>query len=275
MNKIIVPVDFSEQSEYALRVAATLAKKYGADILALHMLELNQAMITSSEGFHPEQTVFLIKLAEKRFKEFLEKPYLNDVKVTPVVKHYKVFSEVNEVAAEHKADLIVMGSHGTDGLQEIFVGSNAEKVVRNADIPVLVIKNEMENFKIDRFVFASDFKNESITSFEKAKAFASMMKAKMDLVYINTPGDGFLSTGDIYERIQQFLAKVNVAMQVEVYNDYSIERGILNYSEKNMADAIGISTHGRKGLSHFFMGSIGEDVANHSKIPVITFKIGD
>ena len=68
MKKIIVPLDFSEQSEYAIKVAASLAKKYGSEILALHMLELNQAMVSSSEGFHPEQTVFLIKLAEKTFQ---------------------------------------------------------------------------------------------------------------------------------------------------------------------------------------------------------------
>lgn len=68
MKKIIVPpVDFSQQSEYAMKVAVSLAKKYGAEIFALHMLELNQAMITSSEGYHPEQMVFLIKLAEKTF----------------------------------------------------------------------------------------------------------------------------------------------------------------------------------------------------------------
>ncbi|KKN12624.1 hypothetical protein LCGC14_1014670, partial [marine sediment metagenome] len=52
MKSIIVPVDFSQQSEYALKVAASLAKKHGSEILALHMLELNQAMISSSEGFH-------------------------------------------------------------------------------------------------------------------------------------------------------------------------------------------------------------------------------
>ncbi|WP_368662530.1 universal stress protein [Zobellia laminariae] len=187
MKKIIVPLDFSEQSENALKVAVSLAEKHGAEILALHMLELNQAMITSSEGFHPEQTVFLIKLAEKRFKEFLQKPYLEGVKVTPIIKHYKVFSEVNEIAAEHNAELIVMGSHGSDGLEEIFIGSNAEKVVRNAEIPVLVIKNEIPDFKIDRFVFASDFREESTAAFQKAKAFAEMLKANLDLVYINTP----------------------------------------------------------------------------------------
>ena len=162
MKKIVVPVDFSEQSEYALKVAASLAKQYDAEILVLHMLELNQTMVTSSEGFHPEQTVFFIKLAEKRFKEFLDKPYLEGVSLTPVVKHFKVFSEVNEVAKTHGADLIVMGSHGTDGLKEIFVGSNAERVVRNSDIPVMVIKSELDDFKIDRFVFACGFKEESL-----------------------------------------------------------------------------------------------------------------
>jgi len=273
MKKIIVPLDFSEQSEYALKVAVSLAKKHGSEILALHMLELNQAMITSSEGFHPEQTVFLIKLAEKRFREFLDKPYVKNIKLTPIIKHYKVFSEVNEVAKENNAELIVMGSHGSDGLKEIFVGSNAEKVVRNADIPVLVIKNEIENFKIDRFVFASDFKQENLAAFQKAKAFAALLSAEMDLVYINTPGDSFLSSHDTYERINEFLAKANVGLEVDIYNDYSVEKGILNYSENSGADLIAIPTHGRKGLSHFFMGSIGEDVANHSKIPVVTFKI--
>ena len=273
MKNIIVPVDFSEQSDYALKVAASLAKKHGSEILALHMLELNQAMISSSEGFHPEQTVFLIKLAERRFNKFLNKPYLKGISVIPIVKHFKVFSEVNEIAEKHNADLIVMGSHGTDGLKEIFVGSNAEKVVRNSEIPVLVIKDEIEDFKVSRFVFASGFNEESISAFKKAKSFAEMLSAEMDLVYINTPGDEFLSTKDSYERVTKFLQKAGVGKEVEIYNDYSVEKGVLNYSENVGADIIGISTHGRKGLSHFFMGSIGEDIANHSKIPVVTFKI--
>lgn len=274
MKKIIVPIDFSEQSEYAMKVAVSLARKHGSEILALHMLELNQAMIASSEGFHPEQTVFLLKLAEKRFKDFLDKPYLEGVTITPIIKHYKVFSELNEVAKEHGANLIVMGSHGSDGLKEIFVGSNAERVVRNAEVPVIVVKEELKDFKIERFAFACDFKDDSLDAFQKAQSFAKMLSAELELVYINTPGDDFLSNKDAYERINQFLMKANAGQQVEIYNDYSVEKGILNYSESILADMIGIPTHGRKGLSHFFMGSIGEDIANHSKIPVVTFKIG-
>ncbi len=273
MRKIIVPIDFSEQSEYALKVAASLAKKHGSEILALHMLELNYAVISSTEGLHPEQTVFFLKLAEKRIKEFLDKPYLNDIVVVPIIKHYKVFSEVNEIAKQHEVDLIVMGSHGTDGLKEIFIGSNAERVVRNADIPVIVVKEELKDFKVDRLVFACDFKEDNLVAFKKAQNFAKMLSAEIELVYINTPGDNFLSNHDAYEIINDFLSKANVGQQVEIFNDYTVEQGILNYSNSILADMIAIPTHGRKGLSHFFMGSIGEDVANHSKLPVVTFKI--
>ena len=62
---------------------------------------------------------------------------------------------------EFGIDLIVMGSHGASGLKEMFVGSNAEKVVRTSDVPVLVIKNEHRSFNVSDFVFASDFKNDN------------------------------------------------------------------------------------------------------------------
>ncbi len=273
INKIIVPVDFSEQSEYALKVAVSLSKKYDSEILVLHMLEMSQGMITAPDGPQIDQSLFFLELAKKRFNDFLNKPYLKGIKVTPILKHFKVFSEVNEVAALHGADLVIMGSHGADGLKQIFIGSNAEKVVRHSEIPVLVIKNEITDFKVDNFVFATDFKEENISAYKKAKDFVDKFEANLYMVYINTPGDNFLSHTDAQKKIAEFLGKTNTNQAVEIYNDYSVETGILNYAETIDADLIGIPTHGRKGLSHFFMGSIGEDITNSSKLPVITFKI--
>ena len=60
---------------------------------------------------------------------------------------------------------------------------------------------------------------------------------------------------------------------VNVVSDYSIEKGILNFANVIGADLIAVATHGRKGLSHFFEGSVSEDIANHSTLPVMTFKI--
>ena len=273
MKSIIVPTDFSEQSEYALKTAASLAEKYESKIYAVHMLELNQSMTTSSEGFHPEYSVFLIKTAEKRMKQFLNKPYMRGIDVEPIIKHYKVFSEINEIAKKHNVDLIVMGSQGADGLKEVFIGSNAEKVVRTSDVPVMVVKDFIPDYGIDRMVFACDFKTENLEVYKKAKAFADLLEAEFELVYINTPGESFLSTVDAYKKINIFYTQAGFGQEMDIYNDYSIEQGIINFAEGSDADLIGVPTHGRRGLSHFFMGSIGEDVVNHSKIPVITFKI--
>ena len=60
---------------------------------------------------------------------------------------------------------------------------------------------------------------------------------------------------------------------LNIYNDISVEAGILNFTKLIEADVIILNTHGRRGLAHLFNGSIGEDLANHAKLPVITFKL--
>ena len=276
MKKIIVPVDFSEHSEYALKAAAKLAKKNNSEVLALHMLEMSDFMLTGA-GEEPQKVIYFLKLAEKRFETFLKKDYLNGIKVTPIVKHFKVFSEVNDVAKKNNADLIVMGSHGVSGAKEFFVGSNTERVVRNADIPVLVIKNDITEVNFEIVVFACNFSEDNIESYLKASKMFSAMNAKMYLTHVNLPNDRFKSSIEIEKEVVNFFTKAerNLDKMADVHyvSDYTVEDGIINSANKLGADLIVVPTHGRKGLAHFFQGSIGEDVANHSILPVMTFKI--
>lgn len=277
MKKIIVPVDFSEHSEFALKAAAKFATKFNAEILALHMLEMTDVMLTASDGFVSEQAVFFIKLAEQKFETFLQKPYLENIKVTPIIKHFKVFSEVNDVAEKHDADVIIMGSHGANGFANFFVGSNTERVVRTANVPVLVIKNELKSIDFKLAAFACDFTEEAISTYLKAENLVKKLGCKLHLVHVNRPNDLFKTTSEIEKMIVNFFtkAKLNLSNMNSVHyvSDYTVEDGILNFSNKNNVDLLIIPTHGRKGLSHFFEGSIGEDIANHSTLPVVTFKI--
>ena len=82
---------------------------------------------------------------------------------------------------------------------------------------------------------------------------------------------------EIEKEVVNFLNKADGNLDkmkdVHYVSDYTVEDGILNFSNKMGADLIIIPTHGRKGLAHFFEGSIGEDIANHSTLPVMTFKI--
>jgi len=274
MQNILVPVDFSESSVNALEVAAKIAKLQNADITVLHMLGLSEAMLTKDESQEFEEAKYYMGLAKKRFKTFLDKQYLKGIRIHKIVQNYKIFSELNNVSRERHINLIVMGSHGTSGLNEFFVGSNTEKVVRTSDVPVLVVKDPTPDFQIKNIVFACSFGDNSVLAYKNAIDFAEKFSAKLKPIYINTPYDNFLSTSETEERISNFMFKAGGSkVQVEVYNDYSVERGLFNYCNKAQMDVLAIPTHGRRGLSHFFIGSIGEDVANHARLPVLTFKL--
>ncbi|WP_317132114.1 universal stress protein [Seonamhaeicola maritimus] len=276
MKKIIVPIDFSEYSEYALKAAAKLAKKNNAELLALHMLEMSDIMLTGA-GEQPQKIIYFLKLAEQKFEEFLKKDYLEGISITPIVKHFKVFSEVNEVAKKYDADLIVMGSHGVSGAKEFFIGSNTERVVRSSEIPVLVVKNDMLEANFDIVAIACDFSEETIETYLKASNMFSNMDSKMYLIHVNLPNDRFKSSIEIENEVVNFFTKaegnLNNMSDVHYVSDYTVEDGILNSANKLGADLIIVPTHGRKGLAHFFQGSVGEDVANHATLPVMTFKI--
>src|SRR5690606_14348220 len=194
MKKILVPTDFSEQAEKALKVAAQLAKKNQGTIYLLHMLELPMELSDPAKrgGGMPE-SIFFMKLANKRFKEVMSQPYLKGIKVIETVQFQQTFEGINEAAKKFKADLIVMGSHGASGFKEMFIGSNTEKVVRTSAIPVLVIKREHEKFIVKNFVFATDFTTEAKKPFLEAVKFVKKAGAKMHLVYINT-ANNFLTT---------------------------------------------------------------------------------
>lgn len=277
MKKIIVPIDFSQHSDYALETAAMLARKHNAQILALHMLEISDSMLINSDNEQHEKVVFFLKLAEQKFEAFLNKDYLKGLDVIPIVKHFKVFSEVSQVATEHNADLIIMGSHGISGINEIFVGSNTEKVVRNSELPVLVIKRKRLNADYKIVVFASDFSEEAVKPYITASKLFATLGSEMHLLNVNVPGQGFKSTSEMETNMTEFLQKadgnLNRMNVVHYVADTSVEKGILNFAKKVNADLVAIPTHGRTGLAHFFEGSISEDLANHANLPVMTFKI--
>ncbi len=275
MKNILVPTDFSDQAGMALKVAAQLARKFNGDIYLLHMLELPLQLIDPVGGGSQNlpEAIFFMKLAHQRFNRIMKEPYLKDIKVHEVVEFHRAFEGIMEIGKEKKCDLIVMGSHGARGFQEMFIGSNTEKVVRHSEIPVLVIKNEIPEFEIEHFVFATDATPAHKNVLRKAVDFAKTMGATLHLLFVNTPND-FVTSAEAQKKLKDFLKDTGIDnYKIHIYNDISVEQGILNFSKKLNASLIGIGTHGRKGLAHFFNGSISEDLVNHANKPVITFKI--
>lgn len=276
MKKIIVPVDFSKHSEYAIETAAELAKQHNSELIIMHMLELSESIISTTSTQRNNETAFMLMVANKNFETFLDQPYLEGLTVTPMIKHHKVLKEVSEVAEKVNADLIVIGSRGHSEHDGIFTGSNTEKVVRYSETPVLVVKSKPESVDFNTSVLATNFSIKSVSAVKKALKVLNNLSKKVTLLYVNTPNLEFLNTDEIEEKVSLFFETSKLKredLNIDFTADYEVEDGVLNYAKRTNTEVIAMITSGRKGLSHLFGGSISEDVVNHAKLPVVTFKL--
>ena len=272
MKKILVPTDFSQHAENALRVAAQIAKENNSEILLLHMLELPHQEIDLVGGSSIPEIMFFKKRAFSNLEKLVNEDFLKGIKISEIVQFEKAFDGILEVSRKNKVNLIVMGSHGSSGFQELFIGSNTEKVVRTSEVPVLIIKNGMQEFKAGNLVFASDFSSEIKKPFQQLVEFADLFNSHLNLVMINTP-NSFRPTHLAKKIMNEFMDEFsNNNYSLHVYSDSNIEKGILNFANSIDADLIGMCTHGRTGFARFFNGSVSEDLVNHAVRPVITFR---
>jgi len=139
VNKILVPFDFSEHSEKALRWAIGIAEKWKAKVLLFHVVPtLLQYPPAVMGGFDTTRfETSLLEDAEQRMKGVVAKE--KRLEIESKVMMGEPFRDICRMAEEEKADLIVMGSHGRTGLAHVLLGSVAERVVRHAPCPVLVV----------------------------------------------------------------------------------------------------------------------------------------
>ncbi|PWA10174.1 universal stress protein [Flavobacterium laiguense] len=274
MKRILIPTDFSKYADQAIEAGAQIAKKNNAEIVLIHMLELPGQSNDAVTGETSIPAIMLFKQkADEILKSIKDRPYLKGIPITEVILLDNVYKGIATYANKNDIDLIVMGSHGSSGFEEIFIGTNTEKVVRLSNIPVLIIKQEVDQLDIKKIVFASDFSKEIKKPFLELLKFAKIFNAKLKLVMICTP-NSFKSTTAAEKIMKEFVAEFDMPdYSMETYNDTNIEKGIINYANAKNADLIALCTHGRTALTHFFSGSISEDLVNHTSRPVVTFKI--
>jgi nucleotide-binding universal stress UspA family protein len=252
MINILVPYDFSKMAVHALDFATKLSATYSKlHITLIHVVELplNTNAGTLGGGIDPlsdyQNQVYFRELLEQRKKELdqLHTKYSSpNYRLDTEVQVGNVFREISTTISEKKPDLVVMGSSGTSGWEEFWIGSTTEKIVRNAPCPVITIKGATDPSQLKKVVFASSFD-------------------ELD--------------GDLAARIknmQQVFDAQFERVHTEIYNSLSEESGILEFADDIGADLIAMATHGRTGILHLLTGSIAEDVVNHSKRPVWTLR---
>jgi nucleotide-binding universal stress UspA family protein len=264
MKTILVPYDFSDCATDALRVAAKLARLSGACIDIVHMYEQMTDFHTENQRVRDEIEAKLDTVPHLPFLQGLElkKFMLRQLSITEMFK--------NDNLAH--VDLVVMGSHGARGIRGL-VGSNTQRIVRIAPMPVLVIKHHIEDFTVNDVVYASTFTEADNAKFEAFLPLLRLFDARVHLLKVNTPKN-FERSEDSTRVMDAFLQRHELSKYTAtIYNDLSIEEGILNFARGIDADLIAMATHGRTGFFHVVNGSLTEDIVNHTSFPVLSVKL--
>ena len=280
MKRILVPTDFSEEARNAFEVAVAIARRTGAAIKLLHVVETPYVPdfsvtgdINAPSGMQQVYVLQLLEATKAQMNKLIGAVPHDGVEVVQEVDVDKPINKIKRTIQEDAVDLVVMGSKGSSGLDEFLIGSNTEKVVRTADCPVLTVKNRQPEFDVREIVLASDFKREAGQAMQRFKAFQELFGARLHLVYINTPG-AFESSGNLYRKLEDMAKRYGLQnYSINIYNDTVEEDGILHFAQDIRADLIMMATHGRTGFSHLLSGSIAEDLVNHTTIPVLTFQL--
>lgn len=140
-NRILFPVDFSESSGKIVPYVQTVAQKFGSQIHILFAARVFDHF-TSIYVPHPSINKFekeLIEGAEKRLYEFMDENFKEFPQTKTAVAAGDPSEEIINYIQEHKIDLVIMGTHGRKGMDKILFGSVAERVVKTAQVPVMVV----------------------------------------------------------------------------------------------------------------------------------------
>lgn len=278
MKNILVPLDFSEESINALKTAYAFAKFAGSKLLLLNVIEdpnVNSVHITGEIDYDPLTNIytklFIDKTTEK-MEAILSDPAYQEVEISYKIDIGNTYSSIIEHVDIHKASLIIMGSRGASGLQEILLGSVADKVTRHASCPVIVVKQEAQLSIVNDIIFATDLKSDQGTVVEALKSLQSLLRAHIHIIKIvNENPDSF---EDSEKKMIEFVKDHGIEnYSLVVAQDDDITSAILDFANAKNAGMIAFGTHDRHGLMHLLTKGISKSLTNHSKIPIWTTPI--
>lgn len=273
MKTILVPTDFSKYADNALDFALQLAPKLDATVLLLHSINLPPLVQTlymqnySVEDFFEEAK----KQAEEKLSMIREQ--YKDANITSVVFRGRLPEVINEIYRDYASRLIVMGTKGASGLKETFVGSNTEKVIRNAHVPVISIQEKVNINTIKEIVIPTNGKDDHEGFFTELQKLQANINTKNNILYINAL-HAFENEEEIKENLKGYAKRAKLLnYEVNVLRAITPEDGIEEFVESNQVDMVAITTHGRHGISHLLYGSIAENLANHLDVPVFSYNL--
>lgn len=272
-NKIVVPLDFHEQSMIALDQTKSIAKFMNAEIIILYIIESTD--IVSAMFRKEEQTKKIYEEVKKKLEELASKTSEKfNLPVTVRIEKGKVYEKILHVSDEVNARFIIMGKNDADEGFKRFIGSNTNHVISSANCPVITIKGKDHNLGLKNIVLPLDLTKKTREKVFNAVSFGMHYNSAIWLVSVLTGGIS-LTRSRIYakmKRAKKMIEENGIPCNIKLFKqsdipDYEL---IIQYALDIDADLIMVMTHQESDWRDHYIGTFAHEIINRSDIPVMT-----
>ncbi len=271
INRIAVPTDFSETANIAVEHAVDIAKRFGSDLILIHVLESGayQGLFSPSKKTEYDEKEHAQQHLQDYAHQLENRTGLN---VSQYVVSGRIHDQIVQVSVDVEADLIIMGTHGVSGWEEFFVGSNAFKVVTQSPCPVLTIQQKASAKELNNIILPLDSTPESRQKVKQAAGFAKKFGATIHIACLLTEDEPEIRF-DFEKKVKQvgeFFDREEIAYTNTFLVGSNLATMTMNFAESKGGNLIVMMTEQEPNLTGFLMGPFAQQIVNHSKIPVLS-----
>jgi len=277
IKKILVPVDFSKTSETAISNAMTLAKLLKAEVFLICVIEndwFHLSTILEMEIIQPLR-LDIEKAIEKKLNEIQKKnSKIFDIVPEIYIATGNIHTEIIKFSEEKKINLIVMGTRGVSGYDEMFIGSNAQRVVALSETPVLTMQNNCNKSEFKNILIPIDNSTHSREKVNLAIIIAKLFCANIHIIglYDSKDKQELNKFQTKLESVEKIFKSNKLPYKTSMVHGENLAKLAINYATENKCDLIIINIGHESNIADNFLGAFAQQIVNHSKIPVLSIK---
>lgn len=280
ISKILLATDFSPESQNALKCAISLAKRYQSKLFLTHAIS-EEASLTAGDAW-PALADIARRNAKKSMVELEQTEELQSLPHDVVMQSGETWEVLSRVVSDQNIDLIVIGTHGSGGIDKLMLGSTAEKVVRHATCPVLTVGPLVRLLSLERFgniLYATDFSTGSLRALNYALSLAEEDRAELTMLHIiESKPASEAELVDWKRRDRERLSQL-VPTDIDLPSKPEIEveagapaKEIVRLADARNAELIVMGSHSDGVVSTHLPWTTLHHVLQHAHCPVLTVR---
>ena len=276
LRHLLVPIDYSETSLNALNLAVSMSLRHDAVIRLVHVINPSQYIFSWGANALVDQSREVVVENERQKLQKIADSITADslVRCSVECRTGVVSETIVETARAFEADVVIMGTHGTSGIREYFMGSEAYRVVKTATCPVLTVPDSQVWTQFRAILFPIRPVPNALDKYDMARTLIRKNKAHLTVL-------GLLDTQDAAKMniINQSIASLSgLLIQDDIDGDTllletdSVAQTVLQKADELHADLIIITADLDTTIGHFFVGPFAQQIVNRARVPVLSIR---